>query len=898
MTRNAIFFVLATLKKEYISFLLLIVFGVSVIWLGAMVAVIGSRQVVKPVHITVSDINGNELPSVRVFAELARERNSTLTRKDKEHGEQWSIDKVFIGKIMIGASNHDLQRLSNIEINIDDKNFSFSGTQELVKWDHFDKSIVKPYIKDSDYSDYVIAEVPKDIRLETSNIPFRKAFFSSLINWGGDNEVFIKPLATSSGSIVLYVLFLFILRVVLLVYERKNINTEESTDAVIYNKKQHVSFLLTIISSVATLALVNALIYHFYKPDIAQILKDTSTLYLNYQLPAFLPKHVERMQFMVSVFLSPLILLGFYYIFKKWLANTQVTVIDFLYSKLSIVTICLLFAVTYIGLAMSDFLYIQTSYYFDGSGKYFFNLIIFPALLFVFLSRGDLLKSFQKPIRIILQVIFYLTIILVLAMSILNLGSFFSAFHLNPIFYPLSQVLAGKMLLVNVTSLYGLFPLFLAPLFKVIGFGLFKFSLVLGIILCASYVLLFMFMRKAITNYVLLYCGFVGIVFYSFLAPNPLTPSYYFQYWPIRLLFPAVFLFITASYFKEDKKLLYYLSFFLCSLGILWNFDSGIIVFLSWIIVLAYHEFSKNTAVVTKFLKIGSHILKAVIFLSATIFIFYLYTYLSSGVLPDIFLFLQYQKMFLSGYFMIPMLAPPHSWNLIILTYLVGLLVSIIALINKKIEYRDTLIFAISILGVGLFSYYEGRSHDLTLFGPSYPAFILIAIFADKIYTHIKTSGAALRGDILIFGFLFYIVISAPFNIVSNANTYFGYILNGAISFEESSDSLYVRNISFINKFVKRGEGIFILAPHNEGIYYGETGTYSIVDIPSSTDLFFKKEADVIVTFLETNKGSKVFVEKPFSFYDLYDTRIKNILEKHYTIVSSSEDGLSFLMKK
>lgn len=893
-------FLIATLKKEYVGLLLLVVFGISVIWLGGMIAVIGSRQIVKPVHVAVSDINGKELSSVLVFVKLARAGNAVLTRKDKESGEQWSIDKVFIEKIMVGATDHDLQRLSRIDITIGEKNFSFSGTHELLKWGHFDKSIVRPYIRDTDYNNYTIVEVPSDIRLETSNIPYKKTFFKSLVNWGGDNEVFIKPLATSSGSILLYILFIVILRVVLLVSEHKNIHLEKSDGNLVGHKRRFISVFLTIVSTIAALALVNALIYHFYKPDIAKILKDASTIYLNYQLPAFLPKNVERLQFSVSVLLSPLILAMFYYLFKNKLAHTREAVINFTYSRLSIITICLLFATAYLGLAMSDFLYVKTSYYFNSSGRYFFDLIIFPGLLFVFLTRGDLIKSFQGPIKVVLQVIFYMSIVLILTMSILSWeSSSFSALNLNPVFYPLSQVIAGKILLVNVTSLYGLFPLFLAPLFKVFGFGLLKFSLIMGIILCVSYLFLFKFMSKAINNYVLLYSGFLGMIFYSYLTHLSMSPDfYYFQYWPIRLLFPAVFLFMAALYLKKASCHLYLTSFFLCALGVLWNFDSGIIVFLSWIIVLAYNEFSKDDTAAHKFIKAAGHILNAIIFLVTVIFGFYLYTYVSSGSWPDISLFLQYPKLFLSGYFMIPMLQPPHAWNLIILTYLVGLLLSIASLMYKRVDYTDKLIFALSVLGIGLFSYYEGRSHDLTLFGPSYLAFILVAIFADKLYSSIKSRGATLRGEILVFAFLFYIIISAPFSIIYNAKTYFGYMLNGTRSFQPGGDSVYARNVSFIKNNTARGEGIFIMSPHNEGIYYGETGTYSVVDIPSSTDLFFKREADMIVNFLEKNKDAKVFIDQPLNFYDLYDPRIKDVLDRDYSIVSVSTDGLSFLMKK
>jgi hypothetical protein len=53
----------------------------------------------------------------------------------------------------------------------------------------------------------------------------------------------------------------------------------------------------------------------------------------------------------------------------------------------------------------------------------------------------------------------------------------------------------------------------------------------------------------------------------------------------------------------------------------------------------------------------------------------------------------------------------------------------------------------LSVLGLGHFSYYQGRSHDYTLTAVWWPAFILLTISAGMLYRHLtgdpgyKTTG-------------------------------------------------------------------------------------------------------------------------------------------------------------
>lgn len=889
-------------KKEFLLFFGLVFFGVLVIWLGGIVAVIGSRDIVKPIQISVQDTSGHELPSVRVFAKLARAGNAVQTLHDKEHPTNWSVEKVFIEKIMIGATNEELARITRLHITIGKKEFTFSYN-DLTSWNTFEKKTVKPYIQDGDYDTYTLLEAPKIVRLETSKIPVRESFFSSLINWGGDAEVFIKPITSSFGILMIYIVFLLLLRIIFFVHnnrESRHINNKEQHDE--SNHKNEFSvYFATIVSTIIVLTCINYLIHILYKPDLSLILKNTSILYLKYQLPAFLPEPVEMMQFILSSVLSPFILGGLYYIFRRKISSLQVTTTNFLYSTLSILAICCLLSASYIALAMSDFLYIKMTYYFDSWGRFIFTLCIFPIIVYLFISKNSLFENYKKYAELILQTIVVLIFVLVFSMNVLNitnLKDYLFAFHFNPVFYPMSQVMAGKMLLVNVTSLYGLFPVFILPLFKLIGLSVFTFSLVMGSLLCVSYLCMYMFMNKVVSNKILLYCGFLALIFYSFLGSSPTFPNIYYQYWPIRILFPAIFLLLTAVYLKKETRISYYIFTALCSLGVLWNFDSGIIVFIAWIVLLSYNELSKNNQILTKFIKILTHIFVSALFLITAVLCFSLITQLVSGSWPDLSLFLQYQKMFLSGYFMIEMLPPPHSWNLVILTYLVGLLISIAALIRNKVEYRTKLIFALTILGIGIFTYFEGRSHDATLSPPSYIVFILVAIFADMLYQRIKHSQKLMNGETYIFIFLLYILVSVPFSIIHNSKLFSGYILDGSKSLHRGKNNLFTENINFIKQNTTSGDSILILAPHKEGTYYAETKTRSVIDIPSSTDLFFNKEVELIIDFLKNNTDTLVFAEQPLEQFDLYDPRIKKIIEDTYTTTLKSDNGLLLFIKK
>ncbi|MBT4121076.1 MAG: hypothetical protein HOA57_00395 [Candidatus Magasanikbacteria bacterium] len=870
-------------KKEYKVGVLLLILFFLVFFAGQMISVVGSRQIIEPVRIEATDVQGKEIDSLKRYMQLARSGNYTYIRPNQNLDKRWTVDGVFMKKILLGLNEDDLSVLANLDIWIGDKPFHFSGEQIKKDWHVFDKSLIKSELQVEDYDSFLVLEAPEEVSLGRSKIPIYKSFFGSLINWSGDDKILIKPFVSALILISIFFIFGLILRVMFLYLGNGQIDCPTNRPS--SYKRQFIVFSITIVSTVGLLFILNYFVYYFYKPDISEILNGLSGDYLDYFYKNFRPKPVERLQFILSSITSPFVLWFFYALFNKKVSRTEEFVEKY-YPRVVGVSIFFIFSVVYLGLAMTGFYYIQDSFYFSGVGKYLFNLILFPLFLLVFFANDNLSKGIKNTLFILVFFIFTL----VFFMNVFNLTNYFDAYTFDPVLYPVSQVMAGKSLLVNLASFYGLYAFFLAPIFKVVGLSVLKFSVVMAFLMVISVFFLFGSMYKIIKNKLLLFLGFFSTIFYSLLATRA-VPEYYFQYWPIRYVFPCLSIFLVVSYFKNNSRFLYYISFLFFSIGILWNFDVGVVVFLSWLAVLFYNELVKDSIWKVKIVKMLKHFVvgSVALFLVTGYFIFV--TYLNSGQLPSVSFLLQYQKIFLSGYLMIKMIPPPHMWSVVILIYLIGILISVRSFVLKNANYIERIILFLSILGVGLFSYYEGQSSDTTLFRTSYPALILLVIFADVLWHRIKEHGRGNYGEAILFICIFYVLLSAPFSLFFNINKYFNFVSSGVSSFGVK-ESAYFENINFIKENTYEKESIFILSSPNQGVYYAESNTRSIVDTTSIADIPFSGEMNLIIDLLENENDTKIFVESPLEYYNIFDIRIKKIIEEKYTELSNSGSGL------
>ncbi|OQW91722.1 MAG: hypothetical protein BWK78_03775 [Thiotrichaceae bacterium IS1] len=242
-----------------------------------------------------------------------------------------------------------------------------------------------------------------------------------------------------------------------------------------------------------------------------------------------------------------------------------------------------------------------------------------------------------------------------------------------------------------------------------------------------------------------------------------------------------------------------------------------------------------------------------------------------------------------------------------IVIYLIGLLSSLKALYKHKnspdSQVKQAAIFILSIMGIGLFSYYQGRSHDYNLLITPYPAILILTLFADGLLQNFKNSRTKLsfinhQGILLLIILYFFSnsLISLLYHTDQLSNT----IKIGVDTLRQplQNTSPVSKNVDFVRRHTHPGEDVLILASDaSEGIYYGESKTRSIIDIPSSVEWFLKLDIEQIITFLETNISSKVFVY-PAKDYNFPEPSINQVLQTRYEVVTQSEGGIALLRPK
>lgn len=474
----------------------------------------------------------------------------------------------------------------------------------------------------------------------------------------------------------------------------------------------------------------------------------------------------------------------------------------------------------------------------------------------------------------------------------------------NALFYSVAQVDHGKALLINLTNQYGLYPHFLEPIFKVIGLRVYTFTVIMAVLMFTSYACILVFLYLVTKNKVIAVTGFISMVFYNYVLEEILTKNFYFQFTPLRVIFPSLILILSFMYFKLNntkvKNISYITSFFVYSIAILWNLETGIAVLFSWMLLLFYNDaLQYNGWDVAK--KMARNALNGIVILTSVFIIFSIYMCIRYGNLPNFLELVKYQFYFYQlGFFMIPMKLI-HPWNLVAIVYLIGLIYAAQSLIIKNNTMTPKMIFLLSVLGFGIFVYYEGRSHDLNLLKVCFPAILIIIIFTDMLFTKISIDIREKHLNLLeisLFVILFFFLIVSS---LSFLNTYdsFKHISPSRHAISESaSPTSITQNIAFIKNNTISGQRILILS-YQSGVYYAESDTVSPLDTPGTSEIFLRKDHEKIINFLNNNEidNNEIFLDADFE-HGLDNLNITSTISNKYDVVSKSSDNTMILYSK
>jgi hypothetical protein len=114
----------------------------------------------------------------------------------------------------------------------------------------------------------------------------------------------------------------------------------------------------------------------------------------------------------------------------------------------------------------------------------------------------------------------------------------------------------------------------------------------------------------------------------------------------------------------------------------------------------------------------------------------------------------------------------------------------------------------------------------------------------------------------------------------------------------DTKPSLISENIDFIKNSTIYGEKILILGGSLNGIYYGESHTAAILNIPSQVEILFVNDENRLSEFLLNNTDAKVFVE-PSVFWNYNNpSRLITILNQNYRVDLVSKTNQMELLRR
>jgi hypothetical protein len=619
---------------------------------------------------------------------------------------------------------------------------------------------------------------------------------------------------------------------------------------------------------------------------------DTNFILDIYQKNMF-PEHKERLLFTLGVVLSPIFLTAYTFFLpiriKKLFRSDRFLLF---FSILGFIFLLMAFKKTHFTLLRGSILHSSPI------------LSIIAIVLFVITKRlvkKDLLKFPKWPIVIEGKLLFIMVSIVIGFISLIQLSLEYNItqnvgnkHHFGVVLFGVQQSLLGKSLLNDFTHLYGQYPLFINPIFKVFGLSITNISILFSLLTGSSLICLWLSLKYIIKNNLISFLTLLSIIYFNFILSSLLRNevNLYYQYIPIRTFFPTLILLLFISFTKRPTKKLFMLGSLLSLVAMIWNLDTGLIVFITWNLSIIYYFlcYKKESYRRVFFISLSS------LGISLVTLLCFIFSYESSySVLPSVKNLFHYQNIFYkSGFGMIPM-PYLHMWNIVLFSYILALGYSVHSFCKKEVSLLSTHLFFLSILGFGLFVYYQGRSHDTVFSFVWYPSLIIIGVCFDRLNgTYLIKTLAQKRSRLILRLFFITIVSISTISFISNIPN-----LSKKISLnlkDSSAQAPLKRNIEFIKTHITSGEEAFFLAYNDAPFYYYATMTKSFCNVSDMNSIFTKLEVNQIKECLIRNKRHPVIIDSSYRKQNW--TIVDESLTSRYVLLERSISGIEIWIPK
>jgi hypothetical protein len=454
--------------------------------------------------------------------------------------------------------------------------------------------------------------------------------------------------------------------------------------------------------------------------------------------------------------------------------------------------------------------------------------------------------------------------------------------HLDAVVYPISQVINGKTLLVDLPSQYGLFPELLGLIFRFIPPSLLNLSLVFGVLQVVSMLTILFVLRRYVLNSFLLLVASLALVMatygtsgasgFLFTEPDP-----YFQYWPIRFFWPAISVYTFDHLIRKRSIRSLAQVFLLTAISLVWNIDTGMAILFSGSMTLLFFgilplarnglQDRRQAGAVSRALGSSRPIVwilvsgGLILCCAGMIATFLLALEIKSGEAIDYAWILYHQSIFYGlGFFMIPLPLPIDAWMPVLGVYVMGLFVSMTALRSSGESRWASLTLYLSLLGLSLFIYYQGRSHFFNLVSVVWPAIMVSAILADRQLRAIRFANASFATALLPVVTISLLLVPALGFAFGLPNQWRVGTSDREATLRAQAEHQTVRSeLALIRRHCRKGDSCLILAKR-AGIYSLESGIASPWKGPGVSELLLTKDRDRLVESLLKGRYQHVFV--------------------------------------
>ncbi|MGE5735741.1 MAG: hypothetical protein ACM34E_11675 [Acidobacteriota bacterium] len=623
-----------------------------------------------------------------------------------------------------------------------------------------------------------------------------------------------------------------------------------------------VHTVVTLSCTAAALLVASFVIRFTYHPDLAAIQKQAASL-LNTSLAiAAQPEPLEQALYMSLFPLGLVLLAAFSMVFwamlrpKSQFPNRMELVPGWILGGGTLVAF-------YLVSKAGEHLYLRSTLLVRHPTLHF--LVFLPLAAWVYhRGRARVLERAFKRSRLVLLGIICLV---VFADSFLSANNLPQPYHLNPVVYPLALVLNGEPIGGDALSLYGFFPVYVAPLVTLLGGSITAVGAVFGLLIVAMFVATIGVASLIIVNPFLKICVSCSVPYLCYLCYCPHADPY-FQYVPVRMLFPALMLIALAweSRKRRYQRRAFALAAAFATTGLFWNLDSGLACVLSLggygaIRLCTTWRASGNSSKLAVVLATKHYVLPGLVGVAGASALFLFLGRVQVHSWPEFFRAMAAtRRIAYFGYSFMPLPDGLAPWHAVVLLAGGCCLYALRVFLSHR-EGLAAFHVAVGVMFLAVLVYHIGRSHVATLFGPLWLAPLAVGLLLDRLDESLSRASVFDFGRVIHLLLLSY-MISSPIILLSDLDVFWNAAKSrmAALMRDRASGTTLDVEAAFIKKHSPSGSRIMIFATNREGVLFLASERRPAIRISSSTDLIFRAEHERIMRFLRTNVDTPVFV--------------------------------------